>query len=82
METEKMLFYIEGKPDKKYTMQEVLALICSDWSNDTCLGYVLKAMEDAGFQTSDIEKGLLMLHVQFDRYTVEEAEHYYKHHLL
>ena len=49
-----------------------------DLSNNACRGYVIKAMENCGFQSKDIRQVLAELYEVFDFCAVEEAAHYYE----
>ena len=45
--------------------------------NDACRGYMIMAMERAGFLTSDIRKALESIDECFDDTTVEDATFYW-----
>lgn len=49
-----------------------------EWSNNACRGYVIKAMENCGFKSKDIQQVLAELYEVFDFCTVEEAADYYQ----
>lgn len=49
-----------------------------DWSNDACRGYVIKAMENCGFQKKEIQQVVTALYEVFDFCAVEEAAEYFE----
>lgn len=48
-----------------------------EWSNNACLGYVIKAMRDAGNSTKEIQKMINEIRTQFDWISVDEAKEIY-----
>lgn len=48
------------------------------WSNYACMGYIIYAMQNVGFDDDDIRKVLGGLYHAFDDLTVEEAERQFK----
>lgn len=73
--------YLKGLPDMKskngQPMRELMADAVSIWSNDSCKGYCILAMQQAGFNREQIEKVLTELRWAFDEKTVTEAERAY-----
>lgn len=55
-------------------LAELLLNETSTWSNDACYGYVIAAMENAGYSREQIIELTHYLHSVFEEYTVEEAE--------
>ena len=49
-----------------------------DWSNDACRGYVIKAMENRGFDKKEIQQVVAALYEVFDFCAVEEAAEYFE----
>jgi len=47
------------------------------WSNNACLGYVIKAMRDAGKKSAEIRDMVTAVRGQFDWVSVEEAKEIY-----
>ena len=58
-------------------LAEILNNEHSIWSNDACYGYVIAAMENAGYSRDQIRDLLPYLHSAFENYFVEEAEQKY-----
>lgn len=57
--------------------KELAELVLSEtniWTNDACHGYLIRAMENAGFDREHILSAIRGLHQAFDELTVEEAE--------
>ena len=75
----KIAEYIEKQ---KETLPAELAQIligeASVWSNEACYGYVVEAMENAGYSTEKILDILHYLHSAFEFMSVEEAEERYR----
>lgn len=57
---------------------EFLAEIMSLWSNEACMGYLIRAMEIAGFDEEHIRSAVRGMHQAFDELTEEEAEEVYR----
>lgn len=55
-------------------LAEMLLQETSIWSNDACYGYMIIAMENAGYSRDEIIKLSRYLHSAFEEYLVEEAE--------
>ena len=55
-------------------LADILLQDTSIWSNDACFGYVIVAMENAGYSRDEITKMFNYLLSAFEEYTVEEAE--------
>lgn len=55
-------------------LADILLQSTSIWSNDACYGYIIVAMENAGYPREEIIKMFHYLHSAFEEYTVEEAE--------
>lgn len=53
---------------------EFLNEVLSIWSNDACCGYMVRAMEIAGFDEEHIRSAVRGMHQAFDELTEEEAE--------
>ncbi|WP_179090109.1 hypothetical protein MHI37_06910 [Paenibacillus sp. FSL H8-0548] len=47
------------------------------WTNNACLGYVIKAMRDAGKSDKEIQEMVNSVRGQFDWVSVEEAAEVY-----
>ena len=62
---------INALPEK---LADILLQSTSIWSNDACYGYIIVAMENAGYPREEIIKMFNYLHSAFEEYTVEEAE--------
>lgn len=52
---------------------EVLDMV-SVWTNEACMGYLVRAMENAGFDHEHIVTAVRGMHRAFDELAVEEAE--------
>lgn len=48
------------------------------WSNEACCDYLIRAMENAGFDHTHIMTALRGMHRAFDELTIEEAEAVYQ----
>lgn len=57
---------------------EFLFEVLSIWSNDACMGYCIRAMENAGFDEEHIRSAVRGMHQAFDELTKEEAEEVYR----
>lgn len=55
-------------------LAELLAHETSIWTNEACLGYLVRAMEIAGFDEEHIRSAVRGMHQAFDELTEEEAE--------
>lgn len=55
-------------------LAELLAEETSIWTNEACMGYLVRAMENAGFDHEHIVTAVRGMHWAFDELTVEEAE--------
>lgn len=67
--------YIQkNKENVPAELAEILLQETSIWKNEACYGYVIVAMENAGYSREDINKLFNYLHSAFEEYTVEEAE--------
>lgn len=53
---------------------ELLFEETSIWSNHSCRGYCIAAMQNAGFSREEIKRVMRGMHGAFDELTVEEAE--------
>lgn len=58
--------------------KELQSLLCEQWSNGACRGYVIWAMENCDFSSDDIKRVVSELHYVFDMRGVEEAEQHYQ----
>ena len=58
--------------------KELQALLYQQWSNGTCRGYVIWAMENCDFSPADIKRVVSELHYVFDIHSLEEAEQRYQ----
>lgn len=58
--------------------KELPSLLCGQWSNGACRGYVIWAMENCDFSPEDIKRVVSELHYVFDMRSVEEAEQHYQ----
>ena len=58
--------------------QPVEILQIEPWSNGACRGYVIHAMENAGFAHKDIQRVVDELHWVFDRKSIDEADEHYR----
>lgn len=67
----------ELKNDNGTNIKEALLNTICIWSNDACRGYCLKAMQNAGFDDTQIAKVLNNLFYSFDEITIGEAEKIY-----
>lgn len=59
---------------------ELAALVLQEthiWSNEVCCGYLVRAMENAGFDHEHIMSALRGMHQAFDELTIEDAEALY-----
>lgn len=54
------------------------ALLSEPWSNGSCRGYIIYAMENCGFKPDDIKRVVGELHYVFDLKTLQEAEEHYQ----
>ena len=48
-----------------------------EWSNNACLGYIIKAMRDAGKSAKEIQQMVNEVRAQFDWVSVEDAKEIY-----
>lgn len=48
-----------------------------EWSNYACLGYIIAAMRNKGFDDETIQQVVRGAQTQFDRLTIHEAEQVY-----
>lgn len=48
-----------------------------EWSNNACLGYVIKALEELEYSEEEIKKIIGEMKYSFDMKTIEEAEKIY-----
>lgn len=55
-------------------LAELLVQETSIWTNDACYGYLVRALENMGFERKEIAEVVYSLHGVFDELTVEEAE--------
>lgn len=55
-------------------LAELLAEETSIWTNGACMGYLIRAMENAGFDEEHIRSAVRGMKVAFDELTEEEAE--------
>ena len=53
---------------------EVLLQTVEVWTNSACLGYCIRAMENAGFDEEHIRSAVRGMNRAFDELTVEEAK--------
>lgn len=53
-------------------------MLCGQWSNGACRGYVIRAMENCDFSPDDIKRVVSELHYVFDVCGIEEAEQHYQ----
>ena len=53
-------------------------LLSEPWSNGSCRGYVIYAMENCGFKPTDIKRVVGELQYDFDIKTLQEAEEHYQ----
>lgn len=58
--------------------KELQSLLCGQWSNGACRGYVIWAMENCDFSPEDIKRVVSELHYVFDMRSMEEAEQHYQ----
>ena len=63
---------------KSYDPAELAALLSEPWSNGTCRGYVIMAMENCGFADQDIRRIMAELYELFDFVSLDEAEAHYQ----
>lgn len=61
-----------------YDPAELAALLSQPWSNGSCRGYMIMAMENCGFAGDDIRRIMAELHDLFDFVSLEEAEAHYQ----
>ena len=57
---------------------ELEALLSQPWSENTCRGYVIYAMERCGFAHGDIRRVMADLHEVFDFCGLEEAQQHFE----
>ena len=70
--------YLEDlPPELNGSRKDILLNSVTLWSNDTCRGYCLKAMQKAGFKENQIKEVLEALYYSFDELTEGEAEKLY-----
>ena len=50
----------------------------SQWSNNACLGYAIKALESLNYSGDEIQQIIRAIHSTFDLTSVEEAKKIYK----
>ena len=59
-------------------LADLLTQETSIWTNSACLGYCIRAMENAGFDEEHIKSAVRGMHQAFDELTEEEAEEVYR----
>jgi len=57
-----------------YDPAELAALLSQPWSNGSCRGYIIMAMENCGFSAEDIRRVVAELYEVFDCRGLEETE--------
>ena len=57
---------------------ELAAMLSEPWSKNACRGYVIYAMEDCGFSSTDIRRVVRALHSVFGITSVEEAQQHFE----
>ena len=72
----KLLKYLDNMKNAEIPedLQCTLLGASSIWTNDACYGYIIMAMEDAGYKKEDIHKVLHCARNAMDFATPEEAE--------
>lgn len=74
----KIAEFVEAQ--KKTLPPELAAILINEhsvWSNDACYGYVIEAMENAGYKQKQITDLLHYIHSAFEFLSVEDAEKRY-----
>lgn len=66
-----------GNDGELYSGLEISAMVSEAWSNNSCKGYIIKAMENKDFKRADIEKIIGELKYVFDEMTLQQADNYY-----
>ena len=61
-----------------YDPAELAALLSEPWSNGSCRGCMIMAMENCGFAGDDIRRIMAELHEPVDFVSPEEAEAHYQ----
>ena len=56
-----------------YDPAELAALLSEPWSNGSCRGYIIMAMENCGFASDDIRRIIAELHVLVDFVSLEDC---------
>ena len=73
--------YLNNLPDKKTrdgrTLRDIMADTVSIWSNDSCKGYAIIAMREAGLDDQTIANVVRAFRFAFDDNSVEMAEQIY-----
>lgn len=49
-----------------------------NWSNNSCFGYVIKALERSGYKHEEIERIVRAVRTEFEWMTVGEAKEHYE----
>lgn len=72
----KLLKYLDNMKNAEMPedLQHTLLGAASVWTNDACYGYIIMAMEDAGYKKEDIHEVLHCARNAMDFATPEEAE--------
>ena len=58
--------------------KQLQALLCQQWSNNACRGYIIWAMENCDFSPDDIQRVVSELHYVFDFKSIDEADEHYR----
>lgn len=73
--------YLNGLPDMVSndgtTLKETMLDTVEIWNNDSCKGYAIAAMQQAGFDREQIRAVLSKMRWAFDETTIEQAARIY-----
>lgn len=62
-----------------FSALELQAMLSDPWSNNACLGYTIKALEELNYTPEDVEKIVQGMKDGFECTSVEEADKRYRY---
>lgn len=68
----------KSNDEKTLSKSELIAMMNEPWSNNTCRGYIIYAMENCGFAPEDIRRVVQELRYVFDFKSLDEAKKHYE----
>lgn len=64
-------------PEKTMSLEALKDLLSEQWSNNSCLGYLLAALEDLEYSQKEIQNIIFATQANFNSMTTKEAADYY-----